>query len=231
MKKILSCLVLALSSLACGYVDVSTGKCAGSAGSGGTDSGGAGGGGMADAGGSAGAAGGAPVGSLWDACLEDGLLTVPGSNSPIPAKCGCAQEAIQVLPALAAAAKASFLATGSLCGGTFPVPSSVPHDVYYMPGAAEGMDFHTGDATLGWKCLGVAMPQVIHCQYSYTKGASPRTAAAGGPHEVSAPESFEVAAEGDSDGDAATGILAITGQLDASGDFTLYPMLVVDPEE
>lgn len=164
-------------------------------------------------------------------CVEPEPLAPECSLGPKPASCGCAEEATALLPALAAAAKGAFEAGGALCGSAIPIPAVPPAGNYYRPCLQPGVDFQTGDSTTGWICLAFDMPSPIHCRYTYTQGSSPLTAARGGPDPVSGPESFEVSAEGDDDGDNVTSAFAITGQLDASGEMVLSPMFVDQPGE
>lgn len=165
-------------------------------------------------------------------CVEDAPFAPQCSNSAVVlTKCGCAEEALALLPMIAAAAKAAHEASGALCGSALPVPVVTPAGTYYMPCTGPGTDFQTGDSENGWVCLQVELPGPLHCRYAYTKGASPVTAASGGPDVVSTPESFEVSAEGDDDGDSITSAFAITGELQADGTMAIHPMFVHQPDE
>ena len=99
----------------------------------------------------------------------------------------------------------------------------VPMATYYRPfEPGLNLDFDTGTAAGGWLCLGVAMPAIIHCRYTYTKGSTPLTAAAQGP-SLNAPEAFEVVAQGDADGDGVYATYSIVGTVGPNGDITLVP--------
>lgn len=116
----------------------------------------------------------------------------------------------------------------SLCGSAIPVPISVPRGLKYAPGTG-GVDFDTGDAKTGWKCLKFSMTMPMYYQYSYTKGSSPISSSRGGP-SVSGAESFEAAAQGDLDGDTDTSAFSIAGQADAAGDLRVSTQLFIADE-
>lgn len=148
-------------------------------------------------------------------------------------------EAKNSIGAISRAARASFereqiTADGatkrSLCDTAIPVPARVPSGVKYMPGTGSGVDFDTGDAVTGWKCLRFSMTHPIYYQYSYTKGRSPVMAAKGGSATVSGPESFEVAAQGDLDGDSTTSAFVLVGQQDASGELRVATQIFIADE-
>jgi len=130
---------------------------------------------------------------------------------------------------VAAAGGNSTGANHALCDTATSVPATAPAGVKYQPGTG-GVDFDTGDSIAGWKCLKFSMTQAIYYKYAYTKGSSPLTSAKGGTPTVSAPESFEAAAEGDLDGDAATSAFAIVGQEDASKEMRLATQVFVFDE-
>lgn len=146
-------------------------------------------------------------------------------------------EAKNTVGAIARGAHASYeraqaaegASTRSLCGTAVPVPSMVPNGLKYQPGTG-GVDFDTGDSETGWKCLRFAMTQAIYYQYSYTKGSSPITRAAGGSSTVSGAESFEAAARGDLDGDGQTSAFALVGQADSSGELRMATQVFVSDE-
>lgn len=120
-------------------------------------------------------------------------------------------------------------ANHALCDSATAVPATAPAGVKYQPGTG-GVDFDTGDAVTGWKCLRFSMTQAIYYKYSYTKGTSPLSSARGSTATVSAPESFEAAAEGDLDGDTATSVFAIVGQEDAAKEMRLATQVFVSDE-
>lgn len=116
----------------------------------------------------------------------------------------------------------------SLCGTAIPVPTTALRGTY-MPGTG-GVDFDTGDALTGWKCLKFSMTMPMYYKYSYTKGSSPILAASGGSKTVSGAESFEAAAEGDLDGDAVTSAFVLVGEKDAAGEMRLATQVFVRDE-
>jgi type IV pilus assembly protein PilA len=59
-----------------------------------------------------------------------------------------------------------------LCATAPAVPVAVPPGKKYQPAAADGLDFNTGTATTGWKCLGFTMTQPIYYQYVYVQGVA-----------------------------------------------------------
>jgi type IV pilus assembly protein PilA len=158
-------------------------------------------------------------------------------------------EAKNTIGAIARGAKASFeretaksdlitaanggQSTGTnhaLCDTATPVPATVPAGVKYQPGTGNNVDFDTGDAVQGWKCLRFSMTQAVYYKYSYNKGSSPLSSAKGSTATVSAAESFEAGAEGDLDGDATTSGFAIVGQADAANEMRLATQVFVADE-
>lgn len=129
----------------------------------------------------------------------------------------------------AAAGGNSTGANHALCDTATAVPATPPAGVKYQPGTG-GVDFDTGDAVTGWKCLRFSMTQAVYYKYSYTKGNSPLSSARGSTATVSAPESFEAAAEGDLDGDTATSVFAIVGQEDAAKEMRIATQVFVSDE-
>lgn len=175
---------------------------------------------------SSGAGGGEP-----GPCVEDDVPGPPsGSMGPFPSKCHCKEEALSVLPMLAAAAKAVHDATAAGCFTAIPVPSIPPPGVWYWPSSNVNGDFQTGTDLHGWLCLDVAMPTPIHCRYSYTLGSAPVSAYAAGP-TVDGPQDFEVAAEGDADADTNTSVFSIRGVVDSTGELVLQPLFQHQPDE
>ena len=164
-------------------------------------------------------------------CFED-EANIPSSGSMgfFPSKCHCKEEALSVLPMLAAAAKAVHDATGTGCSTAVSVPSTTPPGVSYSPIPGAGSDFQTGTDLHGWLCLDVAMPTPIHCRYSYTLGSAPVSAYAAGP-TVNGPQDFEVAAEGDADADTNISVFSIRGVVDSMGELVLQPLFQHQPDE
>ena len=189
----------------------------GSGGSGGTGAGGAGGTG-------AGGSGGAGV------CDADAPLPFPGAESMHGMDCRCEDEALQFLPLIAAAAASAYETKGSTCGTAVPVPAVPPADCFYVPYAAPGGDFLTGDDVTGWACLGITAPPKLYCQYLFTKGASPVADSVGG-QGTTHPQGFEIAARGDDDGDAITSAFTIVGDIDSNGTLVLLPLFTHQPDE
>ncbi|MBK8257725.1 MAG: hypothetical protein IPK82_34285 [Polyangiaceae bacterium] len=203
----------------------------GSSTSNGGDASSAGGGDSTMTGGTTGGAGnGGTGGGANTLCTEPGPLPPPGAAGGNPA-CKCADEAMILLPMLALAAQTNLGANGFVCGSAFPIPAVVPSGSYYVPWVADGMDFQTGDENNGWQCLQITMPETIHCQYSFTKGTSPVTSGHGGFPLAIYAESFEVAAEGDDDGDGIRSGFAIVANPDPSGQFIVEPMFIDQPDE
>lgn len=199
------------------------GGTAGSAGGTTTTTGGAGGGTCTYDGGTGGTV---DPGTL---CEEPDPLPPLGSYGPIPSDCDCRLEAYQLLSILANDAKLRHDVTGDSCGSALPVPAQPPGATYYVPYTmiGTGMDFDTGNADVGWLCLGFVPPKRIHCRYSYTKGIAPKTEEFCGPEAgVTDPQSFEIVAEGDKDGDGNYATFVIVGDynLNAGGVIKLRPI-------
>lgn len=116
-----------------------------------------------------------------------------------------------------------------LCGDALPVPSDVPRGVTYMPSSILGLDYDAGDATTGWRCLDFAVSEPQFYRYTYLAGGPYQGPPRGGPDP--GPNGFEVAAEGDLDGDGQTSLLTRTGTIDPqTGVLTLSPEIWSDRE-
>ena len=85
-----------------------------------------------------------------------------------------------------------------LCDSATPVPATVPAGRKYQPQAADGVDFNTGSATVGWQCLTFRMKEPSYYQYNYLNGANTVT---GAPSCSTAGACFSASAQGDLDGD------------------------------
>lgn len=186
-----------------------------------TPSGGGGAGAGGSTGGGTGGLGGAPgidcnSPGVDPECLEDMAITPPGTFGPVPSHCTCQDEAAHLLKIIACDGKTHFDTFMDSCGSAITVPVVPPAQTYYVPVTGSGTDFDTGSSDVGWLCLGVTMPHIVHCQFSYTRGGSPITKSLGGP-EVTGPNSFEVVAQGDRDGDGILATFAILGDPDAGG--------------
>ena len=99
-----------------------------------------------------------------------------------------------------------------LCGSAEPVPASVPRGVKYAPSPTG--DFQTGDERKGWRCLHFDMVAPHYYQYTYTVGGPFKSRARGNVRAVEGPDHFEIAAEGDLDGNGETSLFAIVGRVD-----------------
>src|SRR6185437_6988509 len=100
----------------------------------------------------------------------------------------------------------------ALCKSAQPVPADVPRGEKYMPSSQPGADWHSGDAVSGWPCLGIALESPHYYQYTYSAGGPYKGPERGGWDP--GPDGFEVAAEGDLDGDGTTSLFTITGNVD-----------------
>jgi hypothetical protein len=245
------CLLMALTGLACGpAIDTDTsGGAAGNNTSSTTAAGGSGGGqasssgsggsptggmsGTSSSGGSTASTGSGGSGGDPGPCMEDpaSAMTPEGTVGPAPSKCHCGDEVDTVLAMLAAASKLHHDSAGQSCDSAIAVPAAIPPATYYVPGSQPGVDFHTGDSQVGWKCLDVTKPALVHCKYSYTRGASPIATLHGAPVTATSPDDFEVAAEGDADGDGLPSAYSIVGNLGPDGEIVLQPMFVFQPQE
>lgn len=120
-------------------------------------------------------------------------------------------------------------ANHALCDSATPVPATIPAGIKYQPGTG-GVDFDTGTAIAGWKCLKFSMTQAIYYRYSYTKGSSPVSGAIPNAPTVATQESFEAAAEGDLDGDATPSRFAMVGQADAANEMRVSTQVAIGDE-
>ena len=101
----------------------------------------------------------------------------------------------------------------NLCKSAQSVPTAVPRGVKYRPSTQAGADWDTGDATTGWRCLKVNMDMPQYYRYTYSAGGPYKGLARGGPDP--GPSGFEVAAEGNLDGNGVTSLFTRTGTVDA----------------
>jgi hypothetical protein len=107
-----------------------------------------------------------------------------------------------------------------LCQTATPVPAAIPKRDSYLPEDEAGKDWNAGDDKTGWKCLKFSLSQEMYFQYSYNVGGGYKGPARGGPDP--GPNGFEVAAEGDLDGDGKTSLFTMTGIIDpTTGTLTL----------
>ncbi len=54
------------------------------------------------------------------------------------------------------------------CDSATPVPATVPKGKKYQPRGQDGVDFQSGNALQGWKCLAFSLNQPIYYQYHYS---------------------------------------------------------------
>jgi hypothetical protein len=112
-----------------------------------------------------------------------------------------------------------------LCASGNAIPSRVPRGDAYTPST----DYQMGDEDTGWRCLSFKMGPPQRYQYTYIAGGPYKGPARGGPDP--GPDGFEVAAEGDLDGNGITSLFTRTGKLDGkSGEIVVSPETFVDKE-
>jgi len=149
-----------------------------------------------------------------------------------PTTCGCETEAVAIAEQIVAAAVAAYNQHGYLCASAVSVPYAVLPAKKYQPSLASQQDFNTGDAVTGWVCMGFTYTSPIHCQYRYTAlGVGNYVGwTVGGP--IPGPEGFEVAVQGDSDGDYIYSTYTITGTVDpTTKQIVLTPLFTHQPLE
>lgn len=227
-------LVLALTGLACAPKSKTYGPPQDADTSGIASGGGGGAGGVGGSGGTGGTVEGVDCNSpgVDPLCSELEPIAAQGTNGPVPSQCHCQDEAARLLKLLACNAKTHYDTFKDSCTTAIPVPALPPAQTYYVPIVSTGSDFDTGDPDNGWICIAANMPVLVHCRFSYTKGGSPITDALGGPG-VAGPNSFEVVAEGDKDGNGKFATFAILGDTESGGGgkALLSPVLEFDPLE
>lgn len=104
------------------------------------------------------------------------------------------------------AAGSSASANHALCTSAIAVPGAIGavSNTKYQPSTAPGADFDTGDSLAGWKCLKFNLTQPIYFQYDYRATGPYVTAGMPGAPDPGA-AGFEASAQGDLDGDNASG--------------------------
>jgi hypothetical protein len=118
----------------------------------------------------------------------------------------------------------------ALCASAPAVPAAIPSGVKYQPSTSAGTDFDTGDQKSGWRCLKFSAGMPIHYRYSYRAGGGYLGPQRGGPDAGA--NGFEVAAEGDLDGDGNTSLFTITGTVDPkTSTVRIGKLFVVDEYE
>ncbi|WP_437675882.1 fimbiral protein pilA [Sorangium sp. So ce131] len=118
-------------------------------------------------------------------------------------------------------------AANQLCSSAEPVPANI-QDVAgrkYQPRSTPGVDFDTGTATSGWRCLKFSITQPTYYQYHYNAGSG-YIAAASAP----GPRGFEAAARGDLDGDAVLSTFSRTGVVNAQGQLVIADQITIENE-
>jgi type IV pilus assembly protein PilA len=122
--------------------------------------------------------------------------------------------------------------TGANAPGHGPVPAALASvaGTKYQPVTAEGSDFETGTSLGGWKCLKFTLTQPIYYQYHYNKGGGFVSAGLTGAPAYGA-ESFEAAAQGDLDADAAASTFSRGGTVNTTtGQLILATQVFIDAE-
>jgi hypothetical protein len=108
-----------------------------------------------------------------------------------------------------------------LCESAQDVPAEVP--------GRAGATVHYEDWSAGWLCQGFSVDGPVYHRYSYRVRGGYKGPARGGPDP--GPTGFELAAESDFDGDGMTGLITVTGHVDASGQLVVDPTFQVDELE
>ena len=96
----------------------------------------------------------------------------------------------------------SSVAMHALCGTASKAPASIPKGTKIQPSTVDGNDFNSGDNLNGWKCLKFGMTQPTYYQFTYTNGTAPLSGISIGTN------GFEVAAQGDLDGNGTNSTFA-----------------------
>ncbi|HRI65366.1 MAG TPA: type II secretion system protein [Polyangium sp.] len=100
-----------------------------------------------------------------------------------------------------------------LCDSAAAVPNAVPAAKKYQPNNSTGIDFGTGNATQGWKCLRFEVHDPIYYQYNYVRNSTAFCTA----YDCSPPSvtpNYEAAAIGDLDGDGTYSAFILNGAVD-----------------
>ena len=121
-------------------------------------------------------------------------------------------------------------AAHKLCKSAVPVPSAVPKATKYLPSTDPGHDWNTGDQEHGWRCLKFQTSEPVRYQYTYIQGGPYKGPKRGGPDP--GPNGFEIAAEGDLDGDGVTSLFTLIGTVDPKTDMVrVSRQMFVDSED
>jgi type IV pilus assembly protein PilA len=111
-----------------------------------------------------------------------------------------------------------------LCSSANPVPRAVMMAKKYLPSTAAGQDFNAGGPAAGWPCLRFAMTEPIYYQYHYQQGSGWVV-----PSIAPGADGFEVAAQGDLDGNGTTSKFARTGKV-AGGQVVVSTEMFIENE-
>jgi len=106
-------------------------------------------------------------------------------------------------------------ANHQLCDSANAVPNFVPASAKYQPNNSSGVDFDSGNATRGWRCLRFDMSDPIYFQYHYLRNSTTLCSTYLCPPTTQTPN-FEAAALGDQDGDGGYSAFILNGQIDAA---------------
>lgn len=132
---------------------------------------------------------------------------------------GPAAEACGYVRDIAAAAKRHYDETGVVCGDwSADSPAIIPNGgVAQMPSMLDGADFHTVDATQGWKCLGYSVEHPMQYQVGYHRRGGQGFPGAGVLGLDVADATFEASAKGDLDSDGIFSWFVIVGRVEHDG--------------
>jgi hypothetical protein len=133
-------------------------------------------------------------------------------------------EAIANLDAMTRSIRQAYERNGKLCKAALVVPArGVPAGKKYLASKRDGVDYQSGDAQTGWKCLGFAINEPQYYSYGYSQGSGYIGPPFGLPNP--GPHGFEVAAVGDLDDDGDYSVFTRVGLVDRqTGE------LYIDPE-
>jgi type IV pilus assembly protein PilA len=113
----------------------------------------------------------------------------------------------------------------AFCGTSSKVPAAPPAAKKYQPSTAKGKDFDTGDSLTGWKCLRFSITEPVYYSYLYTFGAATVTGSG------ATSTGFEVAAQGDLDGNTVLSSFARGADLRNGTPVVATDMVIIDEFE
>jgi type IV pilus assembly protein PilA len=143
-------------------------------------------------------------------------------------------EAKFQVSAIGRAATGSYQAGRGICAssgpaalGHGPVPANVNavRGLKYVPSTATGVDFQTGSADGGWRCLSFSVSQPMHYQLHYNAGGNYQVPAA----SAEPVNGFEAAAIGDLDADGTVAKFGLAGRV-VGGLPVIKPSLAIENE-